>query len=60
MPAVLVECGFITNVEEERIINTDEYRQKVSKAIVKGITEFCREHPELKKNRGNGSKNEEY
>lgn len=53
MPSVLVEYGFITNVEEEKIINTDEYRQKVSKATVEGIIEFCREHPELKKNRGN-------
>jgi len=37
MPAILVELGFITNTEEEKIINTDEFQEKVAHAIVVGI-----------------------
>lgn len=27
-PAVLIECGFLSNYEEEKLLNTDEYMQK--------------------------------
>jgi len=37
MPAVLVELGFITNNEEEKIVNTDEFQEKCANAIVQGI-----------------------
>ena len=37
MPAVLVELGFITNIEEEKKVNTDEFQEKCSFAIVSGI-----------------------
>ena len=32
-PAVLVECGFLSNPEEERLLLTAEYREKVAYAI---------------------------
>lgn len=35
--AVLIECGFISNPEEERMLNTEEYKQKMIDAIYNGI-----------------------
>lgn len=35
--AVLIECGFLSNPEEERLLNTDEYREKLVSAIYNGI-----------------------
>lgn len=37
MPAVLVECGFMTNKEEARLLQTDEYRLQCAKGIATGI-----------------------
>ncbi len=36
-PAVLLECGFISNREEEKLLNTKEYRAKIIKAICEAI-----------------------
>lgn len=35
--AVLIECGFISNDEEERLLNTEEYKNKMVDAIYNGI-----------------------
>jgi N-acetylmuramoyl-L-alanine amidase len=43
-PAVLVECAFIILPEQEALLKTDKFRQKISKAIVKGIERFLREY----------------
>lgn len=40
MPAVLVECGFITNVEEEKELHKPEIRQKFAEGIVAGIEAY--------------------
>ena len=32
-PAVLVECGFISNPDEEKLLNDDKYRSKIAFAI---------------------------
>ena len=37
VPAVLVECGFLTNPEEGRLAQTDSYRQKLAEQIARGI-----------------------
>lgn len=39
MPAILVECGFMTNEEEAVLLKSDDYRRKCAEAIVKGIVE---------------------
>lgn len=39
-PAVIVECGFLSNEREEMLLNTAEYRTEVAKSIVLGIKEF--------------------
>lgn len=36
-PSVLVECGFISNPEEERLLNDDEYRSKIAYAIADAV-----------------------
>ena len=40
VPAVIVECGFLSNREEEQLLNTEEYRQKIAWAIYVGINEY--------------------
>ena len=40
MPAVLTELGFLTNLQEEARIATEEYRQKCAQALFNGITRY--------------------
>lgn len=40
MPAVLVECGFITNPEERKSLNTDRYRNDIVAAISDGVGKY--------------------
>ena len=35
--SVLIECGFISNEEEEMLLNSDEYKTKIIDSIYKGI-----------------------
>lgn len=35
--AVLVECGFISNPYEEKLLNTDEYKERMINSIYNGI-----------------------
>lgn len=39
-PAVLVECGFLSNPAEAALFETDEYKQKVASMLFDSITEF--------------------
>ena len=40
LPSALVECGFLSNLEEEKKLNTEEYQQKVAWAIYVGIMNY--------------------
>lgn len=40
MPAVLVEVGFLSNPEEEALIITKGYQEKIVKGIVNGVKEY--------------------
>ena len=42
-PTVLVECGFLSNPEEERLLKTDEYQEKIAWAIYSGIVSYFAE-----------------
>ena len=42
VPSVLVECGFLSNPEEEKLLLTSDYQQRVAAAITRGIEEFFR------------------
>lgn len=37
VPAVLVECGFVSNENEEKLLNNPEYQLKIARAIADGI-----------------------
>jgi N-acetylmuramoyl-L-alanine amidase len=39
-PFVIVECGFLSNPQEEEMLCKDEYQQKISEAICEGIENF--------------------
>lgn len=39
-PSVIAECGFLSNPEEEALLLTEEYRDKVAYAIFKGIVSY--------------------
>ena len=40
IPAVLVECGFLSNAEEEKLLNTKEYENKICYLILSGIVAY--------------------
>jgi N-acetylmuramoyl-L-alanine amidase len=40
LPAVLVECGFISNKEEEVLLQTKAYQDKVCYGIMSGVLDF--------------------
>lgn len=40
IPSVIIECGFLSNPEEERLLNTEEYRLKTAWAIFDGILTY--------------------
>lgn len=39
-PAVLVECGFLSNEKESQLLRTDEYRRKIAYCIALGIQNY--------------------
>jgi N-acetylmuramoyl-L-alanine amidase len=40
MPGVLVECGFITNTDEETYMNSDAGQWEIARAIFRGIKTY--------------------
>lgn len=40
MPAVLIEMGFISNPDEERMLNTPQMQQQLGQSIVQGLDTF--------------------
>ncbi len=42
MPAALVECAFISNSEEERLLREDSFQERVAKGIADAIVEYFR------------------
>jgi N-acetylmuramoyl-L-alanine amidase len=42
-PAVLIECGFLSNEEEAARLNNPDYQKKVAFTIYKGIMEYLTE-----------------
>lgn len=45
MPAVLVEVGFVSNVDEERKLKNSFYRQKAAESLMQGIEEYAKTTP---------------
>jgi N-acetylmuramoyl-L-alanine amidase len=42
MPAALVECGFLTNAAEEKLLGAGDYRERIATALCGGIGQFIR------------------
>ncbi len=40
-PAVLVECGFMSNPRESRLLHSAEWRERLAESIARGIVEFA-------------------
>ncbi|MBO5140487.1 MAG: N-acetylmuramoyl-L-alanine amidase, partial [Peptococcaceae bacterium] len=43
-PSVLVETGYLTNAEEEALLATDEYRQKLAEGIFIGVLNYLSQY----------------
>ena len=39
-PSVIVECGFLSNPADEKLLLTPEYRARIAEAIVRGIRDY--------------------
>ena len=39
-PSIIVECGYLTNSEEEKMLQGDEYQDKVAYAIMCGVVKY--------------------
>ena len=39
-PSVIVECGFLSNAEDEKLLLTEEYRKEVALAVFQGVLAF--------------------
>lgn len=44
MPAVIVQCGFISNKDDARKLESEKYQQDIGKGISEGILKFVDEH----------------
>ncbi len=42
MPAVLVECGFLSNKSEEKLLRQFDHRERLAEGISRGIVEFAK------------------
>jgi len=40
VPAILVECGFISNIEELKKLSTDLYQRQLAYSIFAGFLEY--------------------
>ena len=41
-PAVTIECGFLSNPQEEVLLQTKEYQTKIAIALIMGYFEYCK------------------
>jgi N-acetylmuramoyl-L-alanine amidase len=46
MPAVLIECGFLTNAAEAERLQTQVYQDKLIGGIAQGVMMFLKAHPQ--------------
>ena len=44
MPSVLIECGFLSNENEAKLLADEEYQEKIAWAIYVGIQKYFNEY----------------
>ncbi len=45
VPAIIVECGFLSNPEEEAKLKTEEYQKKIAQAVREGVAAYLGAQP---------------
>lgn len=45
MPSVLVECGFISNREDAKLLRSEDGRERIAHAVAEGVSDFLRANP---------------
>lgn len=45
VPSLLVEAGFLSNREEERLLNDPTHQRKVADAVLAGVRDYFESHP---------------
>ena len=45
IPTALIECGFLSNPKEEKLLNSTQYQKKVAWAIYVGIQKYFEDNP---------------
>ena len=45
IPSLLVETGFISNAQEEKLLGNSAYQTKIAQAIYRGLRAYFRSHP---------------
>lgn len=51
IPSILVETAFISNPDEEKRLNDEEYQAKLAKAILAGVKKYFASNPPLAKSK---------
>ncbi|MBP9217619.1 MAG: N-acetylmuramoyl-L-alanine amidase [Sterolibacterium sp.] len=51
IPSILVETAFISNPEEEKRLNDEDYQDKMAEALLRGIRRYFSANPPLAKSR---------
>jgi N-acetylmuramoyl-L-alanine amidase len=51
IPSILIETAFISNPDEEKRLNDDEYQDKMAEAILRGIKRYLAKNPPLAKSK---------
>ena len=44
IPVVIVECGFLSNPDDLRFLQEDDYQDKIVQGIIEGVNEFYNEN----------------
>lgn len=47
-PGVLVECGYLSNPTERKLLQKEEYQKRLAKTITKGIIDFMKKGSKVK------------
>jgi N-acetylmuramoyl-L-alanine amidase len=42
MPSILVEVGYLSNFQEENLINTDGFKDGIATGVFKGVLDYCK------------------